>query len=74
MSNFLRSFVNSSRSGLPFQPVALPNLMLSPEDKLRIRNRSCIMARHIFADKTEDYINSQVWHLLHVNHISWPVS
>lgn len=60
ISNFLRSFINSNKVGRPFLPMNLPNLFLAPEDKTRIINRSSIMSRHIFADKSENYINSQV--------------
>ncbi|RWR95088.1 peroxisome biogenesis protein 5 [Cinnamomum micranthum f. kanehirae] len=65
LSNFLHSFVDSSRAGIPFQPVSLPALGLSPGEKQCIRDRSSIMARHFLADKSEDYISSQVNALLH---------
>lgn len=65
LSNFLHSFMESSRAGIPFHPAPLPVLGLSKGDKQCIRDRSCIMARHIFADKSEDYINAQVNALLH---------
>ncbi|RZC65991.1 hypothetical protein C5167_009682 [Papaver somniferum] len=65
LSSFLHSFVGSSRAGIPFRPVALPVLGLSEGDKQCIRDRSSIMARHFFADKSEDFINSQVNALLH---------
>ncbi|KAJ0986981.1 hypothetical protein J5N97_005337 [Dioscorea zingiberensis] len=65
LSSFLHSFVDSGRSGVPFHPAALPMLGLSEGDKQCIRDRSCIMARHIFADKSEEYINTQVNALLH---------
>uniref|UniRef100_A0A1D1Y2M2 Peroxisome biogenesis protein 5 n=1 Tax=Anthurium amnicola TaxID=1678845 RepID=A0A1D1Y2M2_9ARAE len=65
LSNFLHSFVESGRAGIPFRPAALPVLGLSKGDKDNIRDRSYIMARHIFADKSEEYIHSQVNALLH---------
>ncbi|KAL7600285.1 peroxisome biogenesis protein 5 [Lactuca sativa] len=64
LSSFLHSFVNSSHGGVPFGPTQLPVLGLSEGDKRCIRDRSSIMARHIFADKTEDFINGQVNALL----------
>ncbi|KAK1397822.1 Peroxin-5 [Heracleum sosnowskyi] len=64
LSNFLHSFVNSGHGGLPFRPTALPALGLSEGEKQRIRNRSSIMARHLFADKNEDFVNAQVNALL----------
>lgn len=65
LSGFLRSFVDSSRAEIPFRPAQLPVLGLSEGDKRCIRDRSSIMARHFFADKSEDYINAQVNALLH---------
>jgi len=60
LSGLLHSFVDSSRGGLPFRPAQLPLLGLSEGDKRCIRDRSTIMARHFFADKSEDFINAQV--------------
>eukprot|EP00249_Psilotum_nudum_P018974 c27047_g1_i1 orf=150-2450(+) len=65
LSGFLRSFLDSSRSEVPFHPVKLPGLGLSEADKCRIRDRSSIMAHHFFADKGHDYVNAQVNALLH---------
>ncbi|XP_065863047.1 peroxisome biogenesis protein 5 [Euphorbia lathyris] len=64
LSNFLHSFVDSSRGGIPFRPTPLPMLGLSEGDKQCIRDRSSIMARHFFADRSETFINSQVNALL----------
>ncbi|XP_074264246.1 peroxisome biogenesis protein 5 [Silene latifolia] len=64
LSSFLHSFVDSSRVGAPFRPTTLPMLGLTEGDKQCIRNRSSIMARHIFVDKSEDFINAQVDALL----------
>lgn len=64
LSSFLHSFVNSSHGGVPFGPTQLPVLGLSEGDKRCIRDRSSIMARHIFADKPEEFINGQVNALL----------
>ncbi|KAJ6951030.1 peroxisomal targeting signal type 1 (pts1) receptor [Populus alba x Populus x berolinensis] len=64
LSNFLHSFVDSSHGGIPFRPAPLPALGLSEGDKQCIRDRSSIMARHFFADKSEDFINTQVNALL----------
>lgn len=60
LSNFLHSFVESSRGGIPFRPAPIPVLGLSQSDKQCIRDRSSIMARHFFADRGEEFINSQV--------------
>ncbi|KAH9616633.1 hypothetical protein KSS87_003213 [Heliosperma pusillum] len=64
LSSFLHSFVDSSRVGAPFRPTTLPMLGLTEGDKQCIRNRSSIMARHIFVDKSEDFINAQIDALL----------
>ena len=60
LSNFLHSFVETSRGGIPFRPPPLPTLGLSQDDKQCIRDRTSIMARHIFADKGDEFINAQV--------------
>ncbi|KAK3013345.1 hypothetical protein RJ639_008338 [Escallonia herrerae] len=64
LSSFLHSFVNCSHGGLPFRPSPLPGLGLSEGDKKCIRDRSSIMARHFFADKSENFVNAQVNALL----------
>ncbi|VVB16193.1 unnamed protein product [Arabis nemorensis] len=64
LSNFLHSFVESSRGGIPFRPAPVPVLGLSQSDKQCIRDRSSIMARHFFADRGEEFINNQVNALL----------
>jgi len=56
----LHSFLDSSRGGVPFHPAPLPMLGLSDGDKQCIRDRSSIMARHLFADKGEEFIDAQV--------------
>lgn len=65
LSSFLHSFVDSSHGGVPFRPTAVPVLGLTKGDKQCIRDRSSIMARHFFADKSEDFINAQVDALLY---------
>ncbi|KAE8708335.1 Peroxisome bioproteinsis protein 5 [Hibiscus syriacus] len=60
LSSFLYSFVDSSQSGIPLRPTPLPLLGLSQGDKQCIHDRSSIMARHIFADRSEEFINAQV--------------
>ncbi|XP_075477395.1 peroxisome biogenesis protein 5-like [Primulina tabacum] len=64
LSNFLHSFIHSNHGGIPFRPASLPVLGLSEGDKQCIRDRSSIMARHLFADKSEDFIHAQVNSLL----------
>lgn len=69
LSSFLHSFVESSRGGMPFRPAPLPVLGLSAGDKRCIRDRTSIMARHFFADKSEDFINGQVWNFISLTSI-----
>ncbi|KAG8365214.1 hypothetical protein BUALT_Bualt18G0081100 [Buddleja alternifolia] len=64
LSNFLHSFLHNSNGGVPLRPALLPQLGLSEGDKQCIRDRTSIMARHVFADKSEDYIHAQVNSLL----------
>ncbi|XP_047320093.1 peroxisome biogenesis protein 5-like [Impatiens glandulifera] len=64
LTSFLHQFVHSSQAGVPFHPMPLPVLGLSQGDKQCIRDRSSIMARHFFADKSEEFINAQVNALL----------
>ncbi|CAJ1958585.1 unnamed protein product [Sphenostylis stenocarpa] len=45
---------------MPFHPTPLPMLGLSEGDKQCIRDRSSIMARHLFADKSEEFIDAQM--------------
>ncbi|XP_035820937.1 peroxisome biogenesis protein 5 isoform X3 [Zea mays] len=66
LSGVLHSFLTSGPAGVPFQPLPVPAALgLSESDKQCIRDRSCIMARHIFSDQPEEYIQSQVNTLLH---------
>ncbi|KAF7833861.1 peroxisome biogenesis protein 5 [Senna tora] len=64
LSSFLHSFLDSGRGGIPFHPTSLPLLGLSEGDKQCIRDRSSIMARHLFADKSEEFIDAQLNALL----------
>lgn len=65
LSDILRSFVDSSRADVISYPVQLPELGLSETDKRRIRDRSSIIAQHLFADKGDGYVNAQVTALLY---------
>ncbi|KAK6934707.1 hypothetical protein RJ641_034862 [Dillenia turbinata] len=60
LSNFLHSFPDSSRSGIPFCPAPLSRLGLSEVDKQCIRDRTSIMASHTLAHKSDEFINAQV--------------
>ncbi|GJP41655.1 hypothetical protein CLOM_g1298 [Closterium sp. NIES-68] len=66
--SLLHSFFASTQAGRPFHPQAhgpLPALAhLSPADQARIRNRSAILARHMFAQQGEGFASAQVAALL----------
>jgi len=64
LAGYLQSFVASSRSGVPLSPVPMPELGLSPAEKQRIRDRSGILARHMFSDGGERFVEHQVGTLL----------
>ena len=56
----LQAFLNSGKARAAFQPMRLPELGLSTVDKCRIRDRSTIMARHMFADRGDQFADVQV--------------
>ncbi|GAB4823917.1 hypothetical protein N2152v2_010963 [Parachlorella kessleri] len=64
LGHFLQAFMNSGKAHAPFQPMRLPELGLSTVDKCRIRDRSTIMARHMFADRGDQFADVQVARLL----------
>eukprot|EP00850_Spirogloea_muscicola_P017013 SM000142S00527 [mRNA] locus=s142:113038:117833:- [translate_table: standard] len=64
LSSFLRSFMAAGHTAVPFQGVPLPDLGLSYVDKCKIRDRTSIMARHVFADRGDAFVDAQVSALL----------
>ena len=56
-----QAFLDSARAQGPFQPMPLPPLQLSAPDQARIRDRSTIMARHLFADRGDAFADEQAW-------------
>ena len=50
----------SGRAQADFQPMPLPQLRLSMEDQCRLRDRSTIMARQMYAGQGSDYADAQV--------------
>lgn len=63
-----RAFLDSSKTRSVFHPHALQlppeATMLRVEDQCRIRDRSSIMARHLFADQGDAFADEQVGRLL----------
>ena len=50
----------SGRAQADFQPMPLPQLRLSVEDQCRLRDRSTIMARQMYATQGTEYADAQV--------------
>ena len=50
----------SGRAQADFQPMPLPQLRLSVEDQCRLRDRSTIMARQMYAGQGSEYADAQV--------------
>lgn len=51
----------SGRAQADFQPMPLPQLRLSVEDQCRLRDRSTIMARQMYATQGAEYADAQVY-------------
>eukprot|EP00271_Cylindrocystis_brebissonii_P003305 TRINITY_DN1411_c0_g1_i3.p1 TRINITY_DN1411_c0_g1~~TRINITY_DN1411_c0_g1_i3.p1 ORF type:complete len:809 (+),score=186.04 TRINITY_DN1411_c0_g1_i3:731-3157(+) len=60
----LHTFFEPGLSEGPMPPGMALGLTLSPMDKMRIRDRSCILGRHVFAEKGEPFVQAQVSSLL----------
>ena len=56
----LQSFMASGRAQADFQPMPLPQLRLTVEDQCRLRDRSTIMARQMYASQGSQYADAQV--------------
>lgn len=60
-----KAFMDSGKAAQPFPPMRLPsNMALSLPDQIRIRDRSLIMARQMFADQGGQFADAQVGALL----------
>lgn len=68
----LQAFLDSSKARAPFHPgiVAPPGAALSLADQCRVRDRSTIMARQLFAEQGPAFADEQVGRLLAALHIS----
>ncbi|CAL8464869.1 g4404 [Coccomyxa elongata] len=65
LTPFLHAFLASAKVQGVFQPLPSPPLQLTQLDQCRIRDRSTIMARHLFADRGDVFADEQVGRLLH---------
>ncbi|KAK9841528.1 hypothetical protein WJX74_007257 [Apatococcus lobatus] len=61
---FLRAFLDSSKAQGPFPALPQPRVQLTVEDQCRIRDRSTIMARQLYAERGEGFADGQVGRLL----------
>lgn len=55
-----QAFFKSAKVRGVFQPLPSPALQLTQLDQCRIRDRSTIMARHLFADRGDAFADEQV--------------
>ncbi len=56
----VQAFLASAKIQGAFQPLPSPPLQLTQLDQCRIRDRSTIMARHLFADRGDAFADEQV--------------
>ena len=56
----LQAFMESGRARAAFHPMPLPQMRLSVENQCRVRDRSTIMARHMYADRGDAFADEQV--------------
>ena len=56
----LQAFMNSAKAHSQFRPLPSPALHLSTAEQCRIRDRSTIVARHLFADRGDAFADQQV--------------
>lgn len=64
----MQSFVHSGQAQAEFQPMPLPQLRLSVEDQCRLRDRSTIMARQMYAIQGPEFADAQVGVPTHAAH------
>ena len=57
----MQAFLASAKIQGAFQPLPSPPLQLTQLDQCRIRDRSTIMARHLFADRGDAFADEQVY-------------
>jgi hypothetical protein len=57
----VQAFLDSAKLQGGFQPRPSPPLALSAPDQARIRDRSTIVARHLFADRGAEFADEQAW-------------
>ena len=55
-----QAFVESGRLGSDFRPMPAAGVALTVADQCRVRDRSTIMARHLYADLGDEFADTQV--------------
>jgi len=60
LKEYIKSFISASRSQANFRPMNLPDFGLSDTEKMKIKNRSEVLAKQIYAEKPAPFIDSQV--------------
>ena len=60
LERHVQAFLASAKIQGAFQPLPSPPLQLTQLDQCRIRDRSTIMARHLFADRGDAFADEQV--------------
>ncbi|KAK9837124.1 hypothetical protein WJX81_004650 [Elliptochloris bilobata] len=64
LTGFLHAFLESAKARTAFQPLPMPAVQLSPAEQCRVRDRSTIMARQLFAERGDEFADAQVGQLL----------
>jgi len=54
-----QAFLESAKARTAFQPLPLPAVRLSPAEQCRVRDRSTIMARQLFAERGDEFADAQ---------------
>lgn len=54
-----QAFLESAQARTAFQPLPMPAVRLSPAEQCRVRDRSTIMARQLFAERGDEFADAQ---------------
>lgn len=55
----MQAFLESAQARTAFQPLPMPGVQLSPAEQCRVRDRSTIMARQLFAERGDEFADAQ---------------
>jgi len=62
---YIKSFIDAASNQQTFRPAVLPELGLSMEDKMKIRGRTEVLAKHLFANQSEQILSRELGAFLH---------